>query len=169
LRNCAQAHAIALADQGKACSNAKSVVFMQRSEMKKILGKFEMHFLFLFLLWKKEKKNNLKLSFYTCVKTKKYLFLFFCLDTKETKDQEATSRSGKKCFCCVATIVGAKIPTLFYRRKRQSCNETQQLFFISSLLCSFGESHVDCLKLASGEERSYFGLRFFFASEKRKK
>jgi hypothetical protein len=55
LRNCAQAHAIALADQGKACSNAKSVVFMQHREMKKILGKFEMHFLFLFLLRKKEK------------------------------------------------------------------------------------------------------------------
>jgi hypothetical protein len=55
LRNCAQAHAIALADHGKACSNAKSVVFMQRSEMKKILGKFEMHFLFLFLQRKKEK------------------------------------------------------------------------------------------------------------------
>jgi hypothetical protein len=41
LRNCAQAHAIALADQGKACSKVQSVVFMQRSEMKKILGKFE--------------------------------------------------------------------------------------------------------------------------------
>jgi hypothetical protein len=57
LRNCAQAHAIALADQGKACSKVQSVVFMQRSEMKKILGKFEMHFLFLFLLWKKERRN----------------------------------------------------------------------------------------------------------------
>jgi hypothetical protein len=45
LRNCAQAHAIALADQVKACSKVQSVVFMQRSEMKKILGKFKMHFL----------------------------------------------------------------------------------------------------------------------------
>jgi hypothetical protein len=41
LRNCAQAHAIALADQGKACSNAESVIFMHRSEMKKILRKFK--------------------------------------------------------------------------------------------------------------------------------
>jgi hypothetical protein len=57
LRNCAQAHALALADQGKACSKAQSVVFMQRSEMKKILRKFEMHFLFLFLLWKKERRD----------------------------------------------------------------------------------------------------------------
>jgi ABC-type multidrug transport system fused ATPase/permease subunit len=32
---------------------------MQRSEMKKILGKFEMHFLFLFLLWKKERRKNM--------------------------------------------------------------------------------------------------------------
>jgi hypothetical protein len=30
-----------LADQGKACSKVQSVVFMQRSEMKKILRKFE--------------------------------------------------------------------------------------------------------------------------------
>jgi hypothetical protein len=57
LRNCAQANAPALADQGKACSKAQSVVFMQRSEMKKILRKFEMHFLFLFLLWKKERRD----------------------------------------------------------------------------------------------------------------
>jgi hypothetical protein len=55
LRNCAQANAPALADQGKACSNAKSVVFMQRSEMKKILGKFEMHFCFFFCFGKKKK------------------------------------------------------------------------------------------------------------------
>jgi hypothetical protein len=55
LRNCAQANAPALADQGKACSKAQSAVFMHRSVMKKILRKFEMHFLFLFLLRKKEK------------------------------------------------------------------------------------------------------------------
>jgi hypothetical protein len=59
MRNCAQAHAIALADQGKACSNAKLAIFMKRSGMKKILRKFEMHFLFLFLLRKKERKNYL--------------------------------------------------------------------------------------------------------------
>jgi hypothetical protein len=53
LRNCAQAHAIALADKGKACSNAQSAFFMQRSEMKKILRKFEKSFLLTFLLWKK--------------------------------------------------------------------------------------------------------------------
>jgi len=34
-----------LADQGKACSNAKLAIFMQRSGMKKILGKFEKSFL----------------------------------------------------------------------------------------------------------------------------
>jgi hypothetical protein len=56
LRNCAQAHAIALADQGKACSKAQSVVFMQRSEMKKILGKFEKSFLLTFLLKKVREK-----------------------------------------------------------------------------------------------------------------
>jgi hypothetical protein len=56
LRNCAQAHAIALADQGKACSNAESVVFMQRSEMKKILGKFKKSFLLTFLLKKVREK-----------------------------------------------------------------------------------------------------------------
>jgi hypothetical protein len=56
LRNCAQAHAIALADQGKACSNAESVVFMQRSVMKKILGKFEKSFLLTFLLKKVREK-----------------------------------------------------------------------------------------------------------------
>jgi hypothetical protein len=33
-----------LADQGKACSKAEPVVFMQRSEMKKILGKFKKAF-----------------------------------------------------------------------------------------------------------------------------
>jgi hypothetical protein len=52
LRNCAQAHALALADQGKACSKAQSEVFMQRSEMKKILGKFKKSFLLTFLLKK---------------------------------------------------------------------------------------------------------------------
>jgi hypothetical protein len=56
LRNCAQAHAIALADQGKACSNAKSVIFMQRSEMKKILRKFKKSFLLTFLLKKVREK-----------------------------------------------------------------------------------------------------------------
>jgi hypothetical protein len=48
LRNCDQTHAIALADKGKACSKVQTVVFIQRSEMKKILGKFEMHFCLLF-------------------------------------------------------------------------------------------------------------------------
>jgi hypothetical protein len=43
--NCAQSHARTLADQGKACSNAKLAIFMQRSGMKKILGKFEKNFL----------------------------------------------------------------------------------------------------------------------------
>jgi hypothetical protein len=41
-----------LADQGKACSKAQSEVFMQRSEMKKILGKFKKSFLLTFLLKK---------------------------------------------------------------------------------------------------------------------
>jgi hypothetical protein len=62
LRNCAQAHALALADQGKACSKAQSVVFMQRSEMKKILRKFEKStFCFFFCFGKK--KINLKVVF----------------------------------------------------------------------------------------------------------
>jgi hypothetical protein len=64
LRNCAQANAPALADQGKACSKAQSVVFMQRSEMKKILGKFEKSFLLTFLLKKvREKIRFLSLLF----------------------------------------------------------------------------------------------------------
>jgi len=32
-------------------------------------------------------------------------FHYFCLDKKETKNKEATSRSGKKRNCFVATIV----------------------------------------------------------------
>jgi hypothetical protein len=56
LRNCAQAHAIALADQGKACSKAEPVVFMQHREMKKILGKFKKSFLLTFLLKKVREK-----------------------------------------------------------------------------------------------------------------
>jgi hypothetical protein len=35
----------------------------------------------------------------------KKITTFFCLDTKETKNQEATSRSGKKRSCFLATIV----------------------------------------------------------------
>jgi hypothetical protein len=62
MRNCAQAHAIALADQGKACSNAKLAIFMQRSGMKKILGKFEKSFLLTFLLKKVRIKQLKKLS-----------------------------------------------------------------------------------------------------------
>jgi hypothetical protein len=57
LRNCAQANAPALADKGKACSNAQSAFFMQRSEMKKILGKFKKStFCFFFCFGKKKEE-----------------------------------------------------------------------------------------------------------------
>jgi hypothetical protein len=57
LRNCAQAHAIALVGQGKACSKVQSVVFMQRSEMKKILGKFKKSTFAYFFALEKVRRN----------------------------------------------------------------------------------------------------------------
>ena len=76
MRNCAQAHAIALADQGKACSNAKLAIFMKRSGMKKILRKFEMHFLQISVYFFIEFVRSLRLvvSFFAKEKRKKKLF-----------------------------------------------------------------------------------------------
>jgi hypothetical protein len=69
LRNCAQAHAIALTDQFKACSNAESVVFMQHREMKKILRKFE-----------KSTFTNKCLFFVEFVRSLRSVAYFFALD-----------------------------------------------------------------------------------------
>jgi hypothetical protein len=58
---------------------------MQHREMKKILGKFEMHFLFLFLLRKKEKRNYFVFVFAPVQKLKTISFLSFVLIQKKQK------------------------------------------------------------------------------------
>jgi hypothetical protein len=71
-----------LADQGKACSSAKSVVFMQRSEMKKILGKFKKSFLLTFLLKKVRRTLTFTKKIYDQIQSKKLGQINFCISQK---------------------------------------------------------------------------------------